>query len=280
MNITLVVFGNKPWENALKRIYNQAKDTQLFNNLFILNEESLDKETDFIKSNHDFINSGVPGYGAWTWKPYIIEKAFKKFPSSDFFMYLDSGSELNIKNSTRGRFFEYVDIADNDSIFGFRNRDQEANLSHCSIIDKIYKAGKHTLQFEANTLIMKNNDMSLNIIKEWKRQVIENGYENVVPKDIYKCCDLFGHHLHDQSVLSCLLKKEKVEGINDEASWYLPSYSVDKDININKNKYPIFTARNPFERSLLDKSCIRYKEFSTCLHNSMQYDCDETVVVR
>lgn len=282
MKTTLVSFGNRPWENAIKRLSAQAKDSLLFNNIFILNEETLDKETSFNKENYDilFPPMSVPGYGLWLWKSYILEKAFEKFPDSDFFMYLDSGSELNITEKTKKRFYDYVEIADSKNIFGFRNNDVEANLSHCSVIDRIYIEGKHTLQFEANTLIFKNNNASLDIIKEWKSLCRENKYRNILTLGSKKCCDLYGHHLHDQSVLSCLLKKNGIEGIYDEGSWYLPSHSVSSSMEENRDKYPIFTARNPFDYSIVDRNCLRYKEFSTCRHYDGAYDCQDTLVVR
>ncbi len=279
MKVTLIAFGNKKFAEAIDRFKSQAKSLNFFTNIYVLDEESLGKETDFIKDNYGFINSEVPGYGAWIWKSYIIEKAFEKFSNSDFFMYLDSGSEFNVNEKTIGRFTEYFNIADKVGLFAFRNRDQEANLSHCSVIDRIFPEAKHTLQFEANTLIFKNTKKNLSLIKEWKSLCIENNYWNVNPYS-YKCCDLFGASLHDQSVLSCLLKREGYEGIPDEASWYLPSYSVYDTISSNRLKYPIFTARNPFNYSIINKDCLRYKEFSTCKHNDENFDCEQTLKVR
>jgi hypothetical protein len=278
MNVTLISFGDEKWEKALVRLESQAKQIPFIKNIFILNTELLNKETNFYKDNQDFIDSHPKGHGAWIWKSYIIEKAFEKFPESDFYIYLDSGSELNVNENTVERFLSYFKIAEDQSIFAMVNRDGEKNLSHCSVIDRIYPPAKETNQFEAGTLIFKNDLKSLGIVKEWKRLCIEDDYFNVRPKDIYNCCDLWGGiHLHDQSVLSCLLKKNKINGIFDESSWYLPSTSVSNDIKSNRDKYPIFTARNPFEYSIINKDCIQYLGFKICIHDG---ECPDMTVVR
>ena len=104
MKITFVVFGNKKWEDALGRITAQAKELNIFSNIYSVNESTLDKDTAFYKQHNDFVNTGIDGYGAYIWKTYILESAFNKFPDSDFFMYLDSGSEFNVNNKTKNRF--------------------------------------------------------------------------------------------------------------------------------------------------------------------------------
>jgi hypothetical protein len=278
MNICLIVFGNKPWENALNRVSNQAKSLEIFSNIYRVDSEVLNNDTTFLKEHLDFVNTGVRGYGAWIWKTYILESAFKKFPDSDFFMYLDSGSEFNINNKTKKRFFEYFEIADSKTVFGFRGRDVEAILGHCTVINNIYPEAKYTNQFEANTLIFKNNKNSLDIIKTWEQKNIENNYYNVNPSK-EKCCDIFAIHLEDQPVLSCILKKEGIEGIPDEGSWYMPSKSVYDTVEENIDMYPIFTARNPFKGLMIGK-CLKYTSHVICIHSKDGSNCPSLIYIR
>jgi hypothetical protein len=132
------------------------------------------------------------------------------------------------------------------------------------------------LQFEANTLILKNTKNNLDIIKYWKEKNVENNYYNVNPSK-EKCCDLFGLHVWDQPVLSCILKKNGFKGVPDEASWYLPSQSIYSSMEKNINSYPLFTARNPFSYSLIGR-CVKYKEHLLCKHNDI--NCPEMIKTR
>lgn len=281
MNISLVSFASKSWENAGYRFLSQATSTGIFSNIKIFTEEDLNKDTAFFLENQEFVNLHPMGFGGWVWKPYVINWAFSNFTNSDYIMYLDIGSEFNINKNTVGRFYDYVATANQEGIFAFRNRDLEQNLTHCSVIDNIYSEAKNSRQFEANSLIFTNNQTSRMIVSDWLNSCVDNNYFNVNPVDRYNCCEYWGGtHLHDQSVLSCILKKNNIKGVSDEASWYLPGHSVYSTMSQNRLNYPLFTARNPFKQSIIDKDCIKYKEFSTCIHTSDFETCRDIITVR
>jgi hypothetical protein len=277
-NITLISFYTEEWKNAYRRFYKHAKDLNIFSNFCILNSVELEKETNFETINKLLINNNPTGFGLFLWKSYIIEYAFNKFPESDYFFYLDIGTEFNINKKTINRLYEYVEDANKNSIFAFRNRDLEENLTHCTVIDNVYPNARNSKQFNAGALILKNNDTSLNIIKEWKKECVKDNYYNLLDNKIDKCCSSWdGDHLHDQSVLSCILKKHGIDGIIDEADWYIPGESTSKSISKNRNQYPLFFARNPFLKSILYKECINYKQFTTCKHGN---NCPNVLTVR
>lgn len=280
MRIALVSFASQQWEDAAYRFLSQAKNTNIFSNIKIFTENSLNSETSFFKENKDFVVNHPLGFGGWIWKPYIIDWAFNQYKNADYIMYLDIGSEFNINSKTIKRFYEYVLLAENDGVFAFRNRDLEQNLTHCSVIDRIYPEAKNSRQFEANTLILKNNKFVKDIISEWLFFCCDQNYFNINPVNKHQCCEYWGGtHLHDQSVLSCVLKKNNINGISDEASWYLPGYSVSTSIEYNSSNYPIFTARNPYKYSVKDK-CLGYKEFYICRHLDNNSACEERLQIR
>ena len=280
MKISLVSFASAKWQPAADRFLKQAKNTNIFSDIKIFNEHELNSHTSFFKENTAFLESHPSGFGGWIWKPYIINWAFDNYKDSEYIMYLDIGSEFNINENTIKRFYHYIDIAKNDGIFAFVNRDLEQNLTHCSVIDNIYPEAKNSRQFEANTLILKNDNFSKTIILDWLTICREKDYFNINPNDRYQCCNYWGGtHLHDQSVLSCILKKNKINGISDEGSWYLPAYSISESIIENKSKYPIFTARNPYSYSVIN-NCLGYKEFYICYHSNSNTVCPERIQVR
>ena len=286
----IVVFGNKKYYNSLERFCKQAKNVGIFYNIYAVDEMVLKNDTLFYVENEYILNSDIEGYGGWIWKPYIIESAFKKFPDSDFFLYIDCGAEININYKTIKRFHEYIEIANNDNVLAFRNREEERRLAHCSVIDNIFPEGRDSKQFEANFILLKNNSFSLEIIKEWKHECRNNNYYNILTFDKGQCCDLFGFHLHDQPVLSLLLKKININGIPDEAGWYFPSQTISINARDNIKKYPFFMARNPFGYSVLGK-CVAYKtanksavnrqgsEFKVCM-NGIPEKCNNFIRVR
>jgi len=290
MKITLVVFGNEKYSDSLQRLYRQAKHAGIFSNIYLVNESVLMQDTDFYEENPNILNEDLSGYGGWLWKSYIIESAFKKFPESDFFLYVDCGVEININNKTVSRFFDYIRIADNDNIMAFRNREQERQLGHCSVIDNIFPEGKDTKQFEANFILLKNNSFSLKIIKEWQNECRKNNYYNLLTYDKMQCCELFAFHISDQTILSLVLKKNGIEGIPDEAGWYFPSPTISINIKENMQRYPFFMARNPFGTSMLGK-CVAYKtsnksafgrkngEFRVCMSGTPE-ECNNFIRVR
>lgn len=280
MNIALVSFASQKWESAAFRFLNQATNTKIFSSIKVFTEDELRNKTLFFQDNEQFVKNHPLGFGGWVWKPYILNWAFDEYADADYIMYLDIGSEFNFNSITIKRFYEYIEMAKKYNVFAFRNRDLEQNLTHCSVIDNIYSEAKDSRQFEANTLIFKNNNFAKEIVLEWLFFCREKDYFNINPINKYQCCKYWGGtHLHDQSILSCILKKRNIEGLSDEASWYLPGYSVSTSIKYNSSNYPIFTARNPYSYSIKDK-CLGYKEFYICRHSDDNSMCEERLQVR
>ena len=278
MKITLVTFGDAKYQKAFDRLNNQISKLDFIDNVFIVNEEVLRSNTDFYEKHSEYVESHPYGYGSMIWKPYAVELAFKKFNDSDFFIWMDAGNEFNITDQTKQRFFDYLDMADKEDVFAFLGRDGERNLSHCSVINWIYPEAADSLQVESNFMIFKNNQRSLNLVEEWKKYCVLDNYFGVDPQNTYNCCGYWGGiHLHDQSVFSCLFKKMGFKAILGEGSWYLPNGVIGDSMNYNRERFPIFIARNPFEFSVVDKDCVVYWSFTHCKHGD---DCLDRLYVK
>jgi hypothetical protein len=263
MNISIVTFGDDKWLGALQRIGLQLKKTELFTNIITLNKKSLDvfcKE--FKNTNLEMIKEREKeGYGGYIWKPYIIEKMFYEYPESEYFIYIDSGTEINIDNNsiTKKRFLEYIEHANKFDVFCFRNRDKEEMFSHCEEIKDIYPGASGSRGHHAGFIILKNNKRSLQLVKDWKEWGVKSNYKYLFQKYSYKCCDVYFRGLHDQSIFSCLLKLNGMHGIDDEADWYHEGYSIFNSISKNQSRYPLFFARNFQEKSVLG-NCVVYNK--------------------
>lgn len=258
MKISIVTFGDEKWSGAVKRIESQLNDTGLFENILCLNKESLDEFCpEWKMENSEILNKD--GYGLYFWKPYIIQKMFNVYPESDYYIYIDSGSEININSSTIKRFMEYIKYAEVNSAFAFQNRDNERLFTHCEEIDLIFPDAKNTKGHHAGFIIFKNDEKSLKILNDWKFWGKKDDYKHLM-QDYHneKCCEIYFRPLWDQSVFSCILKLNGIKTIDDEADWYHEGYSIFNNIWENKI-YPIFFARNSTDKSIMDK-CLVYNK--------------------
>lgn len=286
MKIVAISFGNGKWNNALKRLQDQVISTKIFEEIFIVNEFNIDEfcpewhieNLEMIKS-HSYL-----GYGEWLWKPYLLERFFELNRDADYIVYIDSGTEINVdfNNKTRQRFQDYVKEAGKNNIFAFRNRDLETKFAHCETIDAIYPKAKETPGFHAGFLIFKNNEFSLNLVKEWKRWGTRDNYKYLLQHyNPVKCCDDYLRCIGDQSILGCLLKLHGIEGIKDEGDWYHEGYSIFNNISDNLNSYPLFFARNFNQESVLN-NCVVYnrqvKHIDSCINFNTTEHCDNIFI--
>jgi hypothetical protein len=274
MNAVLLSFADPVWEDSFIRIKKQIEPFDQIKYIDFFNIDKLDKKTLFFKNNPDLLQKRPYGYGAWVWKTYIIENAFNEYKDADFFIYSDSGNEFNFNSESYTRLNEYIDIADHKNIFAFYSQYKELQMAHCSVVNSIYPDSKNTNIINAGFLIIKNNEISKNIIKEWQDNCRVNDYYNV---EAYKekCCDMYMNNLSDQAVLSSVLKRNGIFGIKDEADWIQCSEDTILD---NSKKYPVFNARNKTSISIMDK-CLKYFDSIKCIHNSNDL-CDNMLILR
>jgi hypothetical protein len=288
MKIIAISFGNGRWNGALTRLQKQMLETGLFEDVITVNEHNIDEfcpewhieNLDMIK-RHNFW-----GYGEWIWKPYLIERIFEYHNDADYFVYIDSGTEININfnDKTQKRFQDYIEEANKNNIFAFRNRDLETKFTHCETIDAIYPKARETLGFHAGFLILKNNKESLDFIKEWKYWGTTDNYKYLLQHyNPVKCCDDYLRCIGDQSILGCLLKLHGIEGFKDEGDWYHEGYSILEELDDNRDNYPIFFARNFQEVSVFGK-CVQYnrqiKHVKSCEKHGISEQCNNLFIAK
>jgi len=277
MNITFISFASNSWKNSFTRIKSQIDGLEIFSNIVLFDEHMLKNKTNFYEENKTIFNVFPKAYGGGIWKPYIIEKCFEIYPETDLFFYSDSGNEFFFNAENKNRFNQYTEKAIRDSFLAFRGPVLENKYSHCSVINEIYPNAKDTKQFNSGTLFIKNNKVGKKIIEDWKYFCIKDNYRLILCEE--KCCDDFYTNIYDQSILSCILKKYNIEGIQDECDWFL-SPPMSKEKNIKKIQgYPIFNARNPYKYSIIDK-CLKYHDGVKCVHFDNDKYCEDTVILR
>jgi len=234
---TFITFGGpkERFNHAVQRICNEAKQFEIFDEVYGYNDDDLKQDNDFWKKHGTFIENNSRGYGYWIWKSYLIQKKLNEIDEGDILVYADCGCELNLKG--KPRFLEYIDLLDknpkNYGIISFQMEHLEKKYTK-KIIFNWFDADdeiKNSGQCIGGIQIIKKNQHSVNIINEWVKNM---KYEliNDVKNNEDPC---FIDNRHDQSIYSVVVKKYGSIKIPDE-TWF-------QDWNNGMN-YPILAKRN------------------------------------
>ena len=201
--------GNQDYINAGNRIINQAKNTKLFDKHIFYNEKYLQNNNTFWNLHKDFILKNKRGFGYWLWKPFIILQTFNLAKNGDTILYLDSGCEINYKNTTKiNNLKNYLNIIKNYKIIGTTTcKEKEWNkmdlILHLNLLDDKYL---ETPQRCGGTNLFYVCDETRKIVQEWYNLACNYHFIDDSPSQNqnYNC---FKEHRHDQSIFSLLLKK-------------------------------------------------------------------------
>jgi hypothetical protein len=103
-----ITFGGPTanFHNAVNRICQEAKNFDLFDEIYGYTENDLKSDYNFWINHGDFIERNRRGYGYWIWKPYLIKKKLNELNNGDFLIYADCGCEIN-KNGKKKIFRIY-----------------------------------------------------------------------------------------------------------------------------------------------------------------------------
>lgn len=234
--IHFITYGDEAFENAKRRIYNEAKQSGWFDTITIYGPQDLDEN---FKHNFKNILSQKKGAGYWIWKSYIIKKKLNEISYNDILIYLDAGCTINRKG--KQRFDEYIELLNtsDDGIISFQMTHLEKKYTTKEIFNyfdiNINEEIANTGQIVGGIRIMKKNKNLINIIdKEYKTLhdnplLFTNHYnKNQEP--------FFIDNRHDQSILSVIRKMNNSITLDDE-TYFQPFGST---ISL---KYPFWATR-------------------------------------
>jgi hypothetical protein len=227
--IHFISFADNKFINTLNRIEIEALNSGFFNKVTTLGEDSLDEKT------LNYCYSNGRGFGYWSWKSYIVYEYLKTLDYGDILVYSDAGNTININGKDRFKFYiDYLSQDNNDSIF-FQMGHIEKSWSKMDAIDFLDSYNLiDTGQIAACSFLIKKTDRIVELVKTW-RDVCYN-HKNLIDDTDSKIENdkTFSEHRHDQSILSILVKKMKIELFEDD-TW--------KYISHNDNSYPINCTR-------------------------------------
>lgn len=236
-----ITFGSGSFKlhRAAKRIVREASNSGFFVSAKVYNSRKLKKQFPvFWKQHEPFISTHPRGFGYWLWKPFLINSLLNSLPNNSGIVYLDAGCHLNLKTSeSRKRFSEYFELAENNGSlttklfsgsFGIKDL-KESSWTRKIVIESLGVSGKDckSSQIQAGILFLTNNDQNKKLTEQWFSFCIVDDYSFLLDaKPNENNFDGFIEHRHDQSIFSCLSKKEKIFSIKDETYW-APNWEID-----------------------------------------------------
>ena len=209
-NIYFVSFGGPTlnYLEAVERICNQAKNFNIFKEIYKYTDKELKDDNEFWAKHGDFISNNHRGYGYWLWKSYIIKLSLDKIDDNNILLYCDSGCELDIKYISN--FNKLIEKTNEKLIIGTYSSSNDILFTKMDTIKYFNMENHHKLKdnhMQATTLMMKKCDIITSLINEWY-DICSNNYHLIDDSpSIEKNFDNFIDNRHDQSIYNLLVKK-------------------------------------------------------------------------
>ena len=260
--IVLITFGagSPAWRRAAKRLAREARSSNWFSKVVVLNSRDLRKTDDGRKLlESGWFQRNPRGYGYWIYKPIFIKEFLgKHLGPNAILVWVDAGCSINVTDSSKARFAEYVDVAKNSEAgLGFiqttcpERKWTKADLGRLlNVIDsEHWESG----QIFAGFSIWKNSSEAKDIAQAWLELAItDDGHFIDDSPSIEPNHPEFVEHRHDQSIFSLLAKTRGFTLMPDD------NFHRAKGWIKNGETYPIWTTRH---RSGISFKAIKSSSF-------------------
>ena len=205
----LISYSTPEWKRSQQKL---EEESYKFGVDKIINYSPADLDSEFIKRNADIL-SHRRGGGYWIWKPYIISKTLHQLEDGDLLMYADSGMYPILPLDP------LFDLAEKNSIVLFQvHGHTNVQWTRSSCFD-ILECGKESYDVEqtcGSPQVYKRDEKSLQFVKEYLHfcQI-----EDAVLDSPIGIGPEYREHRHDQSVLSLLSGKNKIDIYRDPSQY-------------------------------------------------------------
>jgi hypothetical protein len=215
MKIFLVNYATSGYKGKQKLNTLSGKIFGRFDKIFSFDPKDINK--DFKQANKKILSINI-GAGLWLWKPYFFNKVFEEeIEDGDYLFHCDSSSFFIRSVKPLINLLEQS----NTDIMAFslplieKEWTSPQLLAYFNADDKILNSN----QILANFLIVKKSKESHTFVKEWLALCCDINLLNDknITDRIYPT--YFIEHRFDQSILSLLCKKYKVEPYRDPSQF-------------------------------------------------------------
>ena len=242
MHKYFLTFANTNYMNT-DRNTNQVKELGLFHHILQLNETHI---PEYIQKHRSFIQSNVPGFGRWIWKPKIIFDTLTRMSDGDILVYSDAGMHVNING--KNRLLEYFDkLQTKDVVVFSTNYEYKAKSFVKNDAIMSYYPDFHNFNNNAcyaGLIILKKTQRSVSLISDWLELCENYHFIDNSPSISYKEHAKFANQDADNGLFNlCLCKhRDIVEIITpDEINVYIGELQAHHAIPRVNGKYAIET---------------------------------------
>lgn len=236
-----------------------------------------DIDNKFYKENEKIL-SQKRGGGYWLWKPYIILKTLNKLKEGDYLFYCDSGA-IYVNN---------VQYLIND----LENSGQDIMIFELPLLEKQWTKKEtfikmkcdfdiyyNTNQCIGGYILLKVGERSKEFIKEYLKYCKDELLITDYLDSNIKQEETFIAHRHDQSILSLLSKKHKIDPFRDPSQYgnrpweYRGNKRIYKLNKYKNSEYPqiVLSNRKANARIFLLKENIKKISYKLGLMNEERF---------
>ena len=207
--------GTLNYRIAARRLAAEAASTGLFVTSQGYSESFLrGSSPDFWLDHRKVLSAKTPGFGWWVWKPEFIWKSLTSIPEGDGLLYLDAGSFIGRDVKSVMSISSFMQIASSTGICASNSQPfVEKYYSSTQVMDhlNLAQAERDSNQFWAGCLFLVNTESTKNLIQQWRYFCCTNDHGLLLPKTNFaQEVPGFVHHMHDQAILSGLLKNAQI----------------------------------------------------------------------
>lgn len=232
--------GRRAYRSAMIRLKKEILRLDPESQVFLFDESDIALEIEGLEQPFlEFAASNPRGFGLWVWKPWVILEVMKNAQEGDIVLYLDAGCTVHTSKKSRLRYESYLDhIRKYGSLhFNLDNAEfywtKREVVEHFQLSEMELNSGQVMASVQGHLVNLEQQQF----VERWLeactldsgrliRDVVSRVYED----------QRFIEHRHDQSVFSCLVKRNGSRGFPDETYFY-PKW------NRNGKSFPFWTTR-------------------------------------
>lgn len=216
--IYAINYANEKYKEAQKLNSFSLKKIGKADIVYAFSPDDIDHD---FRSKYSDILSQKKGNGFWLWKPYFVNRVFKKMKDGDYLFYLDSAA-LCLKNLKILR--EYMENNEKD-ILCFETPFLEINWTKDTVYRKFRGKNDSMFQIEATYFMLKKTEQTNCLVESWLE--LAKIKEYIDNSNTYLPCI---EHRNDQSLLSLVCRNTGIEPICSISDRYF-YYTISKYYN-------------------------------------------------
>jgi len=251
-DLYLVSFGggSKHMRSAVKRLKKEGLESEYFKEIYIHTDKTIYRRFPSCKGEISQLSGKYKkGFGLYLWKIHLIKETLATIPPDSILLYLDAGCHINSKSiSAKKNMDRYKEILKSQAVLAFQIKDYQfrdqtnfsekfwskPELTECL---KLNDSQINSNQIESGVIFIRNCEIGRDFLINWLDLARRDNYNFILDDPIWDCNQIVGHNRHDQSVFSCLYKKNKLFSLPNE-TYFADSWEA---IGVN---FPIWTIRN------------------------------------